>query len=184
MKARFGIHQNIDNIYGLWKGSTETVCRNGERGIGNEAGRTEKLRSGCSTRNLKKNYKETEIWKGGNCKLQGGMTKHQMARWLKTAFSNKVNFAYLDVNNFKEVIWRRQISIDWGQNTKLEGKGNFFEEAWLLREVGGFLWQNRDWSIFVWWGLLGYANFDCIFCYLWKSCYKKNNRGNNLRGYS
>lgn len=81
-----------------------------------------------------KNYKEIEIWKAGNCKVQGGMTKYQMVRWLKTAFSNEVNFAYLDVNNFKEAIWHRQISIDRGKNTKLEGKGNFFEEAWLLKE--------------------------------------------------
>lgn len=48
---------------------------------------------------------------------------------MKTAFSNKMSFAYFDVNNFKEVIWRRQISIDWGENTKREGERNYFEEA-------------------------------------------------------
>lgn len=34
-----------------------------------------------------KNYKETEIWKAGNCKVQRGMTKHQMVKWLKTALA-------------------------------------------------------------------------------------------------
>ena len=71
-----------------------------------------------------------ENLKAGTGQVKEGMTECQMRRQrLKTAFSNKVSFAYLDVNNFKEVIWRGQISIDRGKNTKQEGEINYFKEG-------------------------------------------------------